>query len=128
MSDDRVVGRPVNEKLRPVPSEQTFKAVESPMGTSPDDEALKRSLAEAAMRPYLPLLRWSDVDDDGETIALNVSGWTLGAARRNWWLEHNVVRACVLSPRPNLASIEENKRAAEAALRALGVQFRVEGE
>jgi hypothetical protein len=43
-------------------------------------------------------------------------------------LEHPKQNVCICSPRPNRASASGNKKAAEAALRALGVVFRVEGE
>lgn len=105
------------------------------------DEAFERAKAEAetlmrkayvTLREHfepLPVLRW--VDDagayPGETVAFGVNGWSLGAAYGNWWLEHKATGAQVLSPRPNAADAATNRRAAEAALRSLGVAFRVEG-
>lgn len=74
----------------------------------------------------LPVLRWID-NGDGESIVQNVSGWTLGASHGNWWMEHGATRARAFSLRPNTADAETNRRAAEAALAALGVRFAVEG-
>lgn len=104
-----------------------------------ESEDATRELVEAKLREMydalrehfepLPVLRW--VDDagayPGETVAFGVNGWSLGAAYGNWWLEHKATGAQVLSPRPNAADAATNRRAAEAALRSLGVAFRVEG-
>lgn len=70
-----------------------------------------------------PVLRW------GYTAAheseAKVSGWHLTAAERNWALIHES-GVKVLSPRPNRADERDNRLVAEAALRSLGVAFRVE--
>jgi hypothetical protein len=113
------------ENLRPVPGEQTFKAVESPMGTSPEDEALRRSLAEAAMRPYLPLLRWVEVDGYDRA---ELGEWRLFVTAFRWDV---VLAGTEVRSGNSGAAVGDRKthrRAAEAALRALGVVFRVEGE
>ena len=61
----------------------------------------------------------------GNFLEAKVSGWHLTAAPRNWAAIHES-GVKVLSPRPNRADERENRRAAEAALRSLGVAFRVE--
>lgn len=71
-----------------------------------------------------PVLRW------GYTAAhaseARVAGWHLSAAPRNWTAIHEESGVKVLSPRPNLASEHENRRAVEALIRSLGVPFRTE--
>lgn len=74
----------------------------------------------------VPALRWID-NGDGESVALDVDGWTLGASHGNWWLSHPTLNTTLRSPRPNPASEQDNRRAAEDALRSLGVRFAVEG-
>lgn len=71
-----------------------------------------------------PVLRW------GYTAAhaseARVAGWHLSAAPRMWAAIHEESGVKVLSPRPNLASEHENRRAVEALIRSLGVPFRTE--
>jgi len=84
-------------------------------------------MLEALSKHFAPIVKWED-NGDGESIAKNVHGWTLGASFGNWWLSHPTSDTLIRSPRPNQASETDNRRAAETALRSFGLVFRLEEE
>lgn len=103
-------------------------------GTSSLDEA--KDNAESKLREMLndlqqhfaPVLRWVS-NGDGESIA-TIGPWTLTADRGGWTVSAETERngsQYVASGRGCSERIE-HQRAAEAALRSLGVVFRVGGE
>lgn len=73
----------------------------------------------------VPVLRWVADSEPGWSRA-EVSGWELEAWNGNWAMAHRSGFS-KLSPRPNRASEEDNRRAVERELRSLGVVFRTEG-
>lgn len=94
------------------------------------DEA--KSLAEAAIRDMLtgvqqhfaPVLRWERRDDT--FVVARLGEWRLFAHPHAWSIDLDCTP--VKENEPSSTGLEANKRAAEAALRSLGVAFRVEGE
>lgn len=90
-------------------------------------EQALREMHDALATHFAPVLRWQDTDDARPDSTASVCGWELHAAHGNWALQHES-GATLYSPRPNQSSREANRRAAEAALRSLGVTFRTEGE
>jgi hypothetical protein len=90
-------------------------------------EQALREMHDALAAHFAPVLRWEDTDDARPDSTASVCGWELHAAHGNWALQHES-GATLYSPRPNQSSREANRRAAEDALRSLGVAFRTEGE
>lgn len=106
-------------------------AFEMERGGAPDVDGAKqraedkfREMHTVLTEHFALVLRWVDTECDSTA---QVGGWELYATHCNWTLEHTS-GARVFSPRPNRATRAENRLAAEAALRALGVTFRVEAE
>ena len=104
------------------------------------DEA--ESLAEAKLRETydalrehfdpVPVLRWTQVSDSAHEARFVVdpssplTGWVLCAAYNRHYVSYDR-RSMERDPHEDPHTVEDHKRAAEAALRALGVSFRVEG-
>jgi hypothetical protein len=82
-----------------------------------------REIHIALREHFAPVLRWTR-GDDGDYTAV-IEGWELSARDCNWSLVHSS-GARLLSPRPNQADAATNRSAAAAALRAMGVIFRLE--
>ncbi len=87
-------------------------------------EAKLRDMLTDLQQHFAPVLRWERRDD---TFAVARLGeWRLFAHPHAWSIDLDCTP--VKENEPSGAGLAENKRAAEAALRALGVVFRVEGE
>lgn len=89
-------------------------------------EQALREMHDALAAHFAPVLRWVADSEPGWSRA-EVSGWELEACNGNWAMAHRSGFS-KLSPRPNRASEEDNRRAVERELRSLGVTFRAEGE
>lgn len=87
--------------------------------TSSEPSALGKVKGEPGAR-----LDWAETED-GEAVA-TFSGWEATATKGNWSLIHKS-GATLLSPRPNQATVMENRIAAEKALESLGVQIETSG-
>lgn len=85
-------------------------------------EQALREMHNALSEHFAPVLRW---DHRGMWSDARVGVWHLQASVNHWMV---YARKTTLVASGVAQSIEESRRAAEAALRALGVPFRVEGE
>lgn len=95
-------------------------------------DSLLRKAADALSREFAPVLRWVAKEGREPRYVAFLGRWRLEASDGGWWNaylrtpnERTEYRASWGS---NYQGEREAKRAAEAALRALGVVFRTEGE
>lgn len=93
-------------------------------------EAKLLDIRDALNAHFAPVLRWEDIHPSLSTAHLD--GWTIDVTNGGWYLfvrcedGRRLVRHAVTIDEGLRRA--ERKRAAEAALRALGVVFRTEGE
>lgn len=87
-------------------------------------EQALREMHDALAAHFAPVLRWYRCGDQCDA---SVGGWMLLACSGSWVIKHELGARVASDPSCSLTS-EQSCRAAEAALRELGVVFRVEGE
>ena len=103
-----------------------------PMAFEQESIDAAKTAAEQALREmhgalaahFAPVLRWSR---DACPTA-RVGNWSASTDGRVWMIWHPSVNGPVMIERGPCETIDGGKRAAEAALRSLGVVFRTEGE
>jgi hypothetical protein len=87
-------------------------------------EQALREMHDALSQHFASMLRWSR---DACPTA-RVDNWSASTDGRVWMIWHPSVNGPVMIERGPCETIDGGKRAAEAALRSLGVVFRTEGE
>lgn len=87
-------------------------------------EQALREMHDALSQHFAPVLRWSR---DACPTA-RVGNWSASTDERVWMIWHPSVNGPVMIERGPCETIDGGRRAAEAALRSLGVTFRTEGE
>lgn len=89
-----------------------------------DAEQALRKMYDALSKHFAPVLRWYRCGDQCDA---EVDDWMLLACSGSWVIKHEFGARVTSDPSCSLTS-EQSCRAAEAALRSLGVVFRTEGE
>lgn len=108
-------------------------------GLASEDEAKAaaetklREMHDALQEHFAPVLRWTQVSNSGHEARFLVdpssplAKWVLSVAYNYHYVSHDR-RSVERDPHEGPHTVKDHKRAAEDALRVLGVVFRVEGE
>jgi hypothetical protein len=119
--------------LKRMHSEHTRELLRAKIAKASQDPANQATRAQRrvamvrgeAARADVPVLRWMPRSGESQGT-IDGTGWTLWAYGGGWTIAHPT--RCIEARDVTLAGIVANQRAAENALRSLGVVFRVEGE